>query len=397
MDIPVAGLRPPRSLRHLPAAGWMDVGLAVAMGGSVLLAATVAVGAASPAELPPTGWLAAGGVAVATVLARTAPLAALSIGTVTLLTYHVTAGDPLGLAWPLAVVVYGVARAGRLWVGAGFGAVYLAAVFLHRSIIDAPSGGLAVLHAAAQEGLLLAGALLVGEVVRTRARQAEVARELLALHHQQQEQQTQRRIVEERLRIARDLHDLTAHTVSVVSLHAGVARERFDRDPEAARAALQTIEQTSKQAASELRELVGLLRHGDTSPADPLSAIHRAVGVTRSAGLSVDLLLDPSDPPLAGPAGLAAARIVQESLTNVLRHADARHAQVRIAVDDGTLDISITDDGIGPTSNGTTASPGIGLRGMRERAEMLGGTLTHGRGSSGGFRVHVRLPARSEP
>ena len=393
---PVARFRPPRLLRHLAAAGWVDLGLAAAMGGSVLLAATAAAGAASPAELPTMAWLAVGGVAAATVLFRTAPVTGLLIGTATLLGYHVTVGDPLGLAWPLAVVVYGVARAGHLWVGAGFGGIYLAAFFVHLLIIDMPADGLALLHNAAQEGLLLAGALLVGEVVRTRVRQAETARDLLVLHQQQQEQQTQRRIVEERLRIARDLHDLTAHTVSVVSLHAGVARERFDHDPQAARASLHTIEQTSKQAAGELRELVGLLRSDETAPADALDAIRRAVGVTRSAGLWVDLQLDPSGPPLAGPAGLATARIVQESLTNVLRHAEARNARVRIGGEDGALDISITDDGVGPAPNGTTPHPGVGLRGMRERAEALGGTLTHGHGSSGGFEVHARLPARSE-
>ena len=139
-------------------------------------------------------WLAVAGVAVATALFRSAPLVGLLIGTTALLGYHVTVGDPIGLAWPLAVVAYGVARAGHLWVGVGTAATYLGAVFIHRLVAEMVIDGMALLHHAAQEGLLLLGALLVGEVVRTRVLQAEAARKLLGLHQQQQEQHTRRRI-----------------------------------------------------------------------------------------------------------------------------------------------------------------------------------------------------------
>jgi signal transduction histidine kinase len=367
------------------------------MGASVLLAATVAAGAATPDELAGWAWLAVGAVVVATALFRAAPLVGLLVGAATLVGYHLAVGDPLGLAWPLVVVVYGVARAGHLRAGAGFAAVYLATVFAHRAIDGTALDGVAMLHAAAQEGLLLAGALLVGEVVRTRVLQAETAREHLAALERGQEEETQRRIAEERLRIAHDLHDLTAHTVSVVSLHAGVARERFDRDPEQARASLSTIEDASRQAATELRGLVGLLRSEQTPPSDGCDAVHRAVEAARSTGLDVELRLDPPDLPLTGPGGLAVGRIVQESLTNVLRHARARHAEVTIRKADGALGVVVVDDGDGPPDDLTPPQHGVGLAGMRERVEVLGGTLRHGRGAEGGFEVNARLPARGAP
>lgn len=368
------------------------------MGASVLLAATVAAGATTPGELAGWAWLAVGGVVVATALFRAAPLVGLLVGAAALVSYHLAVGDPLGLAWPLVVVVYGVARAGHLWTGAGFAAAYVATVFSHRAIGGAALDGVALLHAAAQEGLLLAGALLVGEVIRTRVRQAETAREHLAALERGQEEETQRRVAEERLRIAHDLHDLTAHTVSVVTLHAGVARERFDHDPRQARASLATIEEASRQAATELRGLVGLLRSDDTPPSsDGLEAVHQAVEAARSTGVSVELRLDPPDLNLAGPAWLAGGRIVQESLTNVLRHADARHVKVTIRKDDGALDVTVVDDGAGPPDDLTPPQHGVGLLGMRERVEVFGGTLRHGRGAEGGFEIHARLPARSDP
>lgn len=377
---------------------WVDLALGAVLGASMLLAATVAAGAATPDELAGWAWLAVGGAVVATALFRAAPLVGLLTGAATLIAYHLAVGDPLGLAWPLVVVVYGVARAGHLRAGAGFAAAYLATLFAHRVIDGAALDGVALLHAAAQEGLLLAGALLVGEVVRTRVLQAETARGHLAALERSQEEETQRRIAEERLRIAHDLHDLTAHTVSVVSLHAGVARERFDRDPEQARASLATIEEASRQAATELRGLVGLLRSDNASlSSDGRDAVHRAVEAARSTGLDVELRLDPPDLNLAGPPGLAVGRIVQESLTNVLRHADARRAEVTIRNGDGALEVAIVDDGAGPPNDLTPAQHGVGLAGMRERLEVLGGTLHHGRGAEGGFEVHARLPTRGAP
>lgn len=396
MDLAARRIAPLRLLRSVAIARWVEAGLAITMGGSMLLTVTAAAGTGSPAALPAMAWVAVAGVVVATALFRTAPLVGLLIGAAALVGYHVTVNAPLGLAWPLVVVIFGVARAGQLWIGAGFAVVYLGTVFAHRWIIDTAGNGLALLHGAAQEGLLMAGALLLGEVVRSRVLQAETARTLLELQEQRQEHETQRRIAEERLRIARDLHDLTAHTVSIISLHAGVARERFVHDPQAAQASLLTIEETSRQAARELRGLVGLLRSDEPPPLDALSAIRRAVEATRSAGLSVDLQLTPSHLPLTGPEGITAARIVQESLTNVLRHAKATHARVQIRDEDGMLNIVITDDGIGPAGGETGLHQGFGLRGMRERVEALGGTLTYGRGSDRGFEVHARLASRGE-
>lgn len=394
VDVSVLRLRRPVLPSPATRPGLLDVGLALAMGASVLIAVITAAGSGSSVPSTASAWLAVAGAAVGTALFRAAPRAGLLIGAVALTSYHVVEGGTLGLAWPLVVTVYGVARAGHLTVGAGFAAAYLAAVFSHRALGGALSDGLTLLHAIAQEGLLLAGALLVGEIVRTRVLQADAARERLALLERRQEEETQRRIAEERLRIAHDLHDLTAHTVAVISLHAGVARERFDGDPVRARESLATIEATSRQAAEELRDLVRLLRSDEAPPSDGLDGVERAVAAARGTGLEVELTVTAADRTLTGVVGLAVVRIVQESVTNVLRHADAEHVTIDIRESDGTIEVTVTDDGRGPSTPPDPPRSGVGLRGMRERVEVLGGTLTCGAGRDGGFRVHAQLPSR---
>ena len=156
-----------------------------------------------------------------------------------------------------------------------------------------------------------------------------------------------------------------------------------------------TIHEASKQAARELRGLVGLLRSDEVPSPDVRDTIQQAVARARSAGVTVDLRFDPPALALAGPVGIAVARIVQESLTNVLRHAKATHARVHVYEEAGTVNVGVTDDGVGPQWDGSVPQPGFGLRGMRERVEALGGTLTYGRGDHGGFMVHARLGGRS--
>ena len=206
---------------------------------------------------------------------------------------------------------------------------------------------------------------------------------------------------EERLRIARELHDLLGHHVSLINVQAGVALYLLDSDTEQARRALATIKDSSGDLLREMRSTLGVLRGIDEepprAPTAGLAVLDRLVADNEAAGLRVDLTSDPGELP-AG-VDLAAYRIVQESLTNVRKHAAAGHATVRIAREPGTLRIVVDDDGHGPQGPHGSRGPGRptgrtgdGLVGMRERAAALGGTLSHGPAPGGGFRVEAVLP-----
>jgi signal transduction histidine kinase len=195
------------------------------------------------------------------------------------------------------------------------------------------------------------------------------------------------------LRIARDLHDVLGHTVAVVSVQADVAREALDDDPAAARAALATIRLAGDEAVRELRGTLGLLEApgeaGNRSPTGRLRHLGPLVSATVESGLAVDLRTDGEPVPLPLVVDTTAYRIVQESLTNCLRHARANRAEIRLHYRNDRLDISVTDDGRGTTVG---AHSGRGLAGMRERAALLGGTVTVISAPGKGFRVDASLP-----
>jgi signal transduction histidine kinase len=207
------------------------------------------------------------------------------------------------------------------------------------------------------------------------------------------EHESHRRMAEERLRIAREVHDVVGHGLAAISLRAGVADHVRDRDPEEVADALRAIRDVSKQSLHELSALLDALRDGapaEHAPAPDLAQVPRLVDTMRGAGLPVTLerRMNGADPPeIVGAAGY---RIVQESLTNVVRHAGSgASAQVRLEQVDGALEVSVEDDGGG--SAGDVAAGG-GITGMRERVQALGGRFEVGNASGGGFRVWARLP-----
>jgi len=212
---------------------------------------------------------------------------------------------------------------------------------------------------------------------------------------------SRRAVADERARIARELHDVIAHSVSVIVIQAAAADDVFDEHPDQAREALRSIEGAGREALAELRRLLAAVRlgEGDGDPLRPLPGLDRLdelADTMRTAGLEVTIDRDG----LAAarlPAGvdLSAYRIVQEALTNTLRHAAATRADVTVRATDGVLELVIHDDGHGAGAGSFAAGSGAGrgIAGMRERAAMLGGTLETGPpAGGGGFRVHARLP-----
>jgi signal transduction histidine kinase len=217
-------------------------------------------------------------------------------------------------------------------------------------------------------------------------------------------EEVRRRESEERLRVARELHDVLAHNISLINVQAGVALHLIDERPEQARIALAAIKDASKDALGELRSVLGVLRAPDDeaprAPAPSLTHLDGLVAQAAAAGLTVELAVDGDPRPLPAPVDLAAFRIVQEALTNVTRHAGtAQRATVHVRYDAGGVSVQIDDDGAGvPVRAGaSTVGTGSGIRGMRERASALGGTLEAGPRLGGGFRVSATLPVEGPP
>ncbi len=238
---------------------------------------------------------------------------------------------------------------------------------------------------------VVAGSAAIGAAVRVRrVSQAGVRAE-----------QARRAVSEEQLRTAQELHDVVGHGLAVIAMQAGIALHVLDRNPDKARESLQAIRDTSREALDGLRAELAILRAPDPDeaprrPAPGLAEIDVLVDRIRAGGVAVDLRIDdPAGEPLPADVDQAAYRILQESLTNVLRHAEADAASVDVAREDGSVVIVVADRGVGADVVG--GEPGSGIRGMRARAERLGGTLEAGPVPGGGFEVRAELPVPPVP
>ena len=248
--------------------------------------------------------------------------------------------------------------------------------------------------------LVVAAAWLLGYFVGVRRSDtAELRRRTVELE-QAREELARRAVSEERLRIARELHDIVAHSMSVIAVQSGVGAHVIDTQPEEARKALAAVEDTSRSALNELRRLLGVLRQdGDDAsslvPAPGLEDLDRLVAQVGEAGLAVELEVDGARPGVPPGVDLSAYRIVQESLTNVLKHAgparDRIRARVSVRYGDHDVVLEVVDDGRG-AAGAEPARTGHGIAGMRERAAVFGGELVAGPRPGGGFRVAARLP-----
>jgi signal transduction histidine kinase len=239
-------------------------------------------------------------------------------------------------------------------------------------------------------------AVLFGELVHHR----HLLLEQYAHRAAEAEVDAQRRVAEERLRIARDVHDVLAHTVSAMIVQAGVASERLDPDPAAARRALASIREAGRQAMGEVQATVAVLRSEaddgaivSTAPAPRIDRVPELVEAARGRGLQIDLQVTVSGHRLPELVELTAYRIVQEGLTNVVRHAGASSVEVTIQEAPSRLTVEVRDDG---SIAGGRSPAGFGLRGMAERVQSIGGELWHGRDVEGGWVVRAWLPLEGD-
>lgn len=242
---------------------------------------------------------------------------------------------------------------------------------------------------------LFASAWLAGFALRERAAQAQAADVRAAQAEREREANARRAVFEERVRIARELHDVVAHYVSTMGVQAGAARVVIDRDRVKAKEALLAIEASSRQAVAELYRLLGVLRqegdHDDTAPQPGLGQLPRLAASMRDADLIVEVSIHGEPRSLPPTVDVSAYRIVQEALTNTLKHSSASRAGVHVRYRPDELEVEIVDDGH-PRGDSHSASAGLGLIGMRERTAVHGGQLSAGPTAVGGFAVNVRLP-----
>lgn len=231
-------------------------------------------------------------------------------------------------------------------------------------------------------------AVLFGELIRSR----HLVVERYAAEAEQAQRDAERRIAEERLQIARDVHDLLAHTVSSMTVQAGVAVDALDRDRGAVREALASIRRSGRDAMAEMRATVSVLRSGAeppaTTPVPRLDRLEELVDAARVQGVEVSLEVNGLPEAVPELVELTVYRIVQESLTNVVRHASATDASITVGADGSGLCVEVHDGGRGAPAG----TAGFGLRGMSERVASVGGELWHGVDDDGGWTVRARLP-----
>jgi signal transduction histidine kinase len=236
-------------------------------------------------------------------------------------------------------------------------------------------------------------AWIIGFSVGGKFREVDEARERTARAEREREERARIAVADERARIARELHDVVGHSVSVMTVQASAVRRTLDADQEKEREALLVVEQTGREALAEMRRVVGVLRRPEEAPAlapqPSLEHLDRLVESAREAGLPVELRVEGTPVQLAAGIDLTAYRLVQEGLTNALKHARAQRAEVVVRYADGQVELTVSDDGRG---GGDGDKGGHGLVGMRERISVYGGELEAGPRPEGGYRLSAKLP-----
>jgi signal transduction histidine kinase len=382
--------------RRLPARSWVfDGGLALVTAGlATTLFVSMSVGSGAPGGRFALGF--------GLVLLHTLPLVVRRRWPGVVLALVVASGlggaalglPPFFVGPAILVAVYSVAAYGRRWVAlAGLAVAELGLAAVQLTPLKLQTGALVVFLG------ILAAAWLLGQFAHNYRAYAARLEERTGELERAREELARRAVVEERLRLARELHDVVAHAMSVIAVQSGVGAHVASTQPEEAAKALAAIEATSRAALTELRRLLGVLRQedepqGDLAPVPGLADLDGLLAEVAKAGLAVRLQVEGRPAHLPAGVDLSAYRIVQEALTNVVKHAGPARAQVAIRYRDHEVRVEVTDDGRGaaaPTGDGR-ARVGHGLIGMRERVSVFGGDLEVGPRPGGGFRVAARLP-----
>ncbi|MFE1166093.1 sensor histidine kinase [Nocardiopsis sp. NPDC058789] len=379
------------------------------LGFAVFAVVAIAIGAGiGGGDLPPTvAYAFATALGLLMLVRRRWPLAVLLLTAVLLIVYYVADLPVIGLAVPAAAALYSAALFDRTRWAVGTAAA-LVVVSTTARLAEGQDPAFLLGYELVSTVAIMGAAIALGDGVRQRAEGAR-QRELIAvLDAQAREAESAELLARERARIARDLHDAVGHHLSVVSLHTSVAAEALEEgavDAPVARAELDHVSQAAREGLRDLRSTVRALR--DPGPrSDNGDGVERVAGLAhlddlvasvRAAGLTVRVTGE-GGPELPGLVDATAYRVVQEALTNTLRHARAETAEVVLERAEESLTVTVSDDGTGPLPGGARREPldggrgGTGLAGMRERVRMVEGTLEAGPVPRSGYRVRARLP-----
>jgi signal transduction histidine kinase len=348
----------------------------------------------APADTLSVVATAAAGLSLAWRRSRPASAFAVFLGCSTLVSLS---GHYIGLLSLLLLVsLYSLAAHGRRRDGV-LGLLATIAVYGGLALLDVPDLGAGDLL---QAGALVLAAWAVGDAIRSRRHQQAERLRVAEQEAATAREHAARAVVEERLRIARELHDVVAHSMSLIAVQAGVGGHLIRSDITAAEHSLEIIAETSRKALAQTRSMLGLLRDEGSptaaAPAHSFADLGALVDDLREAGVDVVLDVIGTAPTLDPAVELTAYRVVQESLTNVLRHSGADRARVEVRFVDDAVELEVLDPGVGTGAPRTVAAPsgGHGLAGLGERTRLLGGTFECGPHGTG-FRVHARLPART--
>jgi signal transduction histidine kinase len=360
--------------------------------------------AAGELQASPGAFLAVAGFAALAVLGARLPRVALALTILGIFAYYTAGFPPIGMVLPATGALYLAAASGRTPWAVG-GAVVLFGVSTYYRLVDEDPAARFTGYEYVTEVALAAAAIALGaatRLARERQRQATRIAELVAA---EQAPVAEQRMAEQRIRIARELHDTVGHRLTVVALHTSVASEALGTNGErdaVAQEALERVREANSEALRELRAAVRLLRRGEARGSDPLGIVELA-RTARRAGLRVEVEAAVNEHELHPAVAEAASRILTEATTNVLRHARASTLRIGARTAEGWLDLEIVDDGVGVgdgdgvgAGDGTgadgTGTDGSGIAGMRERARIDGGTLEVRTAPDEGFAVIARLP-----
>lgn len=320
---------------------------------------------------------------------RRHPVLVLAITVLGLFAYYAAGYPSVGVAVPIAAALYSAAEFGRLWWAVCAGGVALATSVLFR-LFEGQDASLVVGYELAGHAFLIAGSIALGDSIRSRRAMLTRSREIVALTTERTQRELEARAQTQRIAVARDLHDSLGHSTSVISLHADVAREAIERRNEAAAVeALTLIKKSTATIMLELRRTVALLRATGQSSRNTacLSNIGSLIDPVSEVTITTDIHVPAA---LPGLVDATAFRIVQESVTNIVRHSTATRAHVEVDFRDTELFISVTDNGEQHNPS-AELSLGHGISGMYERVTALGGSLEVG-SSEQGFAVAAKIP-----
>lgn len=388
-DIPYAGVMRPRLLESRP----LVLDLALALATALVTASAITADVRGPGDRPIdwTGWLLVPTLAGLLLFRRKLPVTVLLSSVVALLAYYIAGYPPVGLELPLAAAFFSTAEAGKIRFTAVTGMLLVAYAYGYRLSADQDVGRL-LGYELSLTIVILTGAVAAGDAVRLRRRRRAEAEQMAALTAQTKEQEALRIVETERSHLARDVHDVLGHTVSVIQMQADIATEAFRDDPVAAEAALNQIGSASRSAMDELRSSLKRLRSGDENTLEPvpgLEDLNALVNRFSEADITVTPVVRGETPSLSTAANSTAYRVIQEALTNTIRHSNACHVEIDIAYSTHHVTISVHDDG----DNAHDWHAGEGITGMRERVILLGGHFQAGPVDRG-FVVHVEIPAQ---